>query len=53
MDRTVDIDIELSPETMEWDTPIQPMPIFKLDTDFKRALEKWRKLKNTHKYCLV
>ncbi|MDH8677675.1 [Fe-Fe] hydrogenase large subunit C-terminal domain-containing protein [Fusibacter bizertensis] len=44
MDRTVDIDIELSPETMEWDTPIQPMPIFKLDTDFKRALEKMAKI---------
>ncbi|GAB6106337.1 [Fe-Fe] hydrogenase large subunit C-terminal domain-containing protein [Fusibacter bizertensis] len=44
MDRTIDIDIELTPENMEWDTPILPMPIFKLDTDFKRALEKMAKI---------
>lgn len=44
MDEPVTIDIDLIPENMEWDTPIKPMPIFKLDTDFKRALEKMAKI---------
>ena len=29
---------------MEWYTPIEPMPIFKLDKDFKVALEKMAKI---------
>lgn len=40
MNEPINIDIELTPENMEWDLPIEPMPIFKLDKDFKKALEK-------------
>ncbi|MGX8797416.1 [Fe-Fe] hydrogenase large subunit C-terminal domain-containing protein [Fusibacter sp. JL298sf-3] len=44
MDHPVKVDIPLTKENMEWDLPIQPMPIFKLDTDFKKALEKMAKI---------
>ncbi|HAS74288.1 MAG TPA: ferredoxin [Clostridiales bacterium UBA8960] len=44
MDQPIVIDIELTPENLEWNTPILPMPIFKLDTDFKKALEKMAKI---------
>ncbi len=44
MDLPVIIDIDLIPENMEWYTPIEPMPIFKLDKDFKVALEKMAKI---------
>lgn len=44
MDKPVTIDIEFTPENLEWNTPILPMPIFKLDTDFKKALEKMTKI---------
>lgn len=44
MDLPIDIDIDLVPENMEWYTPIEPMPIFKLDKDFKVALEKMAKI---------
>lgn len=44
MDKPVDIDIELIPENMEWNMPIVPMPIFKLDANFKKALEKMAKI---------
>lgn len=40
MDKPIEIDIELIPQNMEWNTPIMPLPIFKLDNDFKKALEK-------------
>jgi len=44
MDKPIDIDIELIPQNMEWNTPIVPLPIFKLDNDFKKALEKMAKI---------
>lgn len=44
MDQPITIDIELTPENLEWNTPILPMPIFKLDADFKKALEKMAKI---------
>jgi len=44
MDLPITIDIDLIPENMEWYTPIEPMPIFKLDKDFKVALEKMAKI---------
>ena len=44
MDTPIDIDIELTPQNMEWNTPIVPLPIFKLDNDFKKALEKMAKI---------
>lgn len=44
MDKPITIDIELTPENLEWNTPILPMPIFKLDADFKKALEKMAKI---------
>ncbi len=44
MDHPVKVDIPLTKENMEWDLPIQPMPIFKLDTDFKKALEKMARI---------
>lgn len=44
MDVPVQIDIEMTPEYMEWNLPIEPLPIFKLDVDFKRALEKMAKI---------
>jgi len=44
MDEPITIDIDLIPENMEWYTPIEPMPIFKLDKDFKVALEKMAKI---------
>lgn len=44
MDKPITIDIEFTPENLEWNTPILPMPIFKLDTDFKKALEKMTKI---------
>lgn len=44
MDQPIIIDIELIPENLEWNTPILPMPVFKLDTDFKKALEKMAKI---------
>lgn len=44
MDQPITIDIDLTPENLEWNTPILPMPIFKLDTDFKKALEKMTKI---------
>ena len=40
MEHPVNIDIDLTPENFEWDLPIEPMPIFKLDNDFRKALEK-------------
>lgn len=44
MDQPIIIDIELIPENLEWNTQILPMPVFKLDTDFKKALEKMAKI---------
>ncbi len=44
MDKPIEIDIELIPQNMEWNTPIMPLPIFKLDNDFKKALEKMAKI---------
>ncbi len=40
MEQPIKIDIDLIPENFEWDLPIEPMPIFKLDNDFRKALEK-------------
>lgn len=44
MEKPIVIDIEMIPENMEWNTPILPTPIFKLDSDFKKALEKMAKI---------
>ncbi len=44
MDLPVKVDIKLTPDNMEWNLPIEPMPVFKLDKDFKRALEKMAKI---------
>lgn len=44
MDVPVKVDIKLTPDNMEWNLPIEPMPIFKLDKDFRRALEKMAKI---------
>lgn len=44
MDATVNIDIDMTPENFEWDLPIEPMPIFKLDNDFRKALEKMSRI---------
>lgn len=44
MDVPVKVDIKLTPDNMEWNLPIEPMPVFKLDKDFKRALEKMAKI---------
>ncbi len=40
MHEPVQIEMALTPEAMEWDQPIDPLPILKLDNDFKKALEK-------------
>jgi uncharacterized ferredoxin-like protein len=34
------VDMPMQSENMAWDSPIEALPIFKLDTDFRRALEK-------------
>ncbi len=44
MEHPIQIDIELTPQNFEWDLQIEPMPIFKLDNDFKKALEKMAKI---------
>lgn len=44
MDAPVEIDIDLTADNMEWDTPIEAIPVFKLDTDFKRALDKMKRI---------
>lgn len=44
MDQPINIDIDLTAENMEWDLPIKPMPVFKLDDDFKKALEKMARI---------
>lgn len=44
MDLPVDVDIDLNADNMEWDLPIKPMPIFKLDQDFSKALEKMARI---------
>lgn len=44
MTKPIDIDIELTPQNFEWDLQIEPMPIFKLDNDFRKALEKMAKI---------
>lgn len=44
MNKPIQIDIDLTPENMEWLLPIKPLPIFKLDTDFKKALAKMAKI---------
>ncbi len=44
MDQAINIDMELTPENMEWDLPIEPMPIFKLDRDFSKALQKMTRI---------
>ncbi len=44
MDKDIQIDVDLTPENMEWHLPIKPMPIFKLDNDFKKALEKMARI---------
>lgn len=43
---TTDIiaDMSLLPKDMAWDMPIEALPIFKLDTDFKKALEKMSRI---------
>ncbi len=44
MDKPINIDIDLTPKNFEWDMQIEPMPIFKLDNDFRKALEKMAKI---------
>ena len=44
MEAPIVIDIELIAENMEWNMPIVPLPIFKLDANFKKALEKMTKI---------
>lgn len=46
MDRDIEVNMPLTPENMEWDTPIEPLPVFKLDNDFKKALEKMQKIES-------
>ncbi|MDK2866189.1 MAG: hypothetical protein PWP38_504 [Clostridiales bacterium] len=38
--KEINVDMPLKAENMAWDSPIEALPIFKLDTDFRKALEK-------------
>lgn len=40
----VEIDVALSKENFEWDQPIEPNAVFKLDDNFKIALQKMSKI---------
>jgi ArsR family metal-binding transcriptional regulator len=37
-------DSNLIPKSIEWNLPLEPMPVYKLDNDFKKALEKMAKI---------
>ena len=38
------VDMSVPEQNMGWDFPIEALPIFKLDTDFKKALEKMTRI---------